>query len=737
MTDIEKFVYYSNGSKKVLKPTDRIVVGSGGLALEGETSNDYETELAVVDPTADRTITFPNATGNVLIDSQDLSLNDNIKIKLGTGNDLEIFHDGTNSIIKDTADSGGSTIKYLAGTQTFQNKDANKTMAVFNAAGSVDLHHNGVKKFETTSSGIQTTGTLSLNGAYSFPTADGTSGQMLTTNGSGQLSFVDVSSSIAEVVDDTTPQLGGNLDPNGFGISNHLNPSASNSYKLGNTSTTWADLYLGDSSNIFFGEDQDVYFTHTHNGGLTLNMSAAAIGASDPNFMIRANSSNTTAAGPLLQLQKVTTAANDTIGKFIMRGNTDYHLMIETKLLDATADSEYSSVDFRTMSGGSSASLTTTSGLKIEGQSGSTTPKVKISNAYYLPTADGTANQILQTDGSGNLSFADASSGLSNIVEDTTPQLGGDLDLNGNGISSHLIPASTGGPFDIGSTNAEWRTVYLRDSGKVIFGADQDVQFEHVHNLGLQVRLTQPTANNPKFILSNSANATSGATLTFHKHNSFDADNDIVGKQEYIVASNAIITPDATYAEVSTVINSNSSDFEEGAYKIKVAAIGALATGLTVEGRNSESTPYVKIVDNYYLPNLTPNEGEIIKGTATSGETTFGKLKDTIMAELSIPGLDLQTDTNAFRFNCPVDLDIVGLDLYLDQHSTSGNVTVTVTNTTDSSSIQSLTISGTSLSASAYPYDSASAGDVITFAITATPANAQGLRAVLHIERKA
>ena len=64
MADIEKFVYYSNGSKKVLKPTDRIVVGSGGLALEGETSNDYETELAVVDPTADRTITFPNATGN-------------------------------------------------------------------------------------------------------------------------------------------------------------------------------------------------------------------------------------------------------------------------------------------------------------------------------------------------------------------------------------------------------------------------------------------------------------------------------------------------------------------------------------------------------------------------------------------------------------------------------------------------------------------------------------------------
>ena len=29
------------------------------------------------------------------------------------------------------------------------------------------------KKFETTNTGVQTTGTLNINGAYSFPTADG------------------------------------------------------------------------------------------------------------------------------------------------------------------------------------------------------------------------------------------------------------------------------------------------------------------------------------------------------------------------------------------------------------------------------------------------------------------------------------------------------------------------------------------------------------------------------------
>ena len=37
------------------------------IAFEGATDNDFETVLTVVDPTADRTITFPNATGTVAL----------------------------------------------------------------------------------------------------------------------------------------------------------------------------------------------------------------------------------------------------------------------------------------------------------------------------------------------------------------------------------------------------------------------------------------------------------------------------------------------------------------------------------------------------------------------------------------------------------------------------------------------------------------------------------------------
>lgn len=162
-----------------------------------------------------------------------VDVDDNVKIRLGTGNDFEIFHDGTNSILKDNAASGGSTMKYLAGTQTFQNKDANKTMAVFNASGSIDLHYNGVKKFETTSSGVQTTGTLNLNGAYVLPTSDGSANQVLATDGSGQLSFVDQSAGSSTI---TTTRI----------TSSNINASLNQRYVL-DSSVTVATVSLPTS----------------------------------------------------------------------------------------------------------------------------------------------------------------------------------------------------------------------------------------------------------------------------------------------------------------------------------------------------------------------------------------------------------------------------------------------------------------------------------------------------------
>lgn len=61
------------------------------------------------------------------------------------------------------------------------------------------------------------------------------------------------------------------------------------------------------------------------------------------------------------------------------------------------------------------------------------TGTVKLNGLIY-PSADGATDQVLKTDGNGNLSFVGISAlqgaGMQDLSDDTTPQLGGDLDVN-------------------------------------------------------------------------------------------------------------------------------------------------------------------------------------------------------------------------------------------------------------------------------------------------------------------
>jgi hypothetical protein len=51
------------------------VFGDGSVLFEGATENDFETILAITDPTADRTITFPDSTGTVALTSDIPTIN--------------------------------------------------------------------------------------------------------------------------------------------------------------------------------------------------------------------------------------------------------------------------------------------------------------------------------------------------------------------------------------------------------------------------------------------------------------------------------------------------------------------------------------------------------------------------------------------------------------------------------------------------------------------------------------
>ena len=60
------------------------------------------------------------------------------------------------------------------------------------AAGpsAAQLYYEGNLKLQSINTGVQTTGTVNVNGAYTLPTSDGSANQILETDGSGTLSFV-------------------------------------------------------------------------------------------------------------------------------------------------------------------------------------------------------------------------------------------------------------------------------------------------------------------------------------------------------------------------------------------------------------------------------------------------------------------------------------------------------------------------------------------------------------------
>ena len=82
---------------------------------------------------------------------------DNVKAKFGTGGDLEIFHDGSNSYIHDT----GTGDLYLKGSAEVLIRSAtNENMIKAVADGAVSIYHNNAKKFETTATGVTVTGAI-------------------------------------------------------------------------------------------------------------------------------------------------------------------------------------------------------------------------------------------------------------------------------------------------------------------------------------------------------------------------------------------------------------------------------------------------------------------------------------------------------------------------------------------------------------------------------------------------
>ena len=117
-----------------------------------------------------------------------LDLADSKKIKIGNSDDLQIYHDGSNSFIDNSSGSGALVLKPSGSTLITNSSGQNIISQQTDAA---HLHYNGSTKLQTTNTGLSTTGALLINSEYTLPTTDGSANQIMETDGSGTLSFVD------------------------------------------------------------------------------------------------------------------------------------------------------------------------------------------------------------------------------------------------------------------------------------------------------------------------------------------------------------------------------------------------------------------------------------------------------------------------------------------------------------------------------------------------------------------
>jgi len=134
------------------------------------------------------------------------------------------FYDGTDDISLAQFDYSANTVNWL--DSTVATDLVNDTTPQL--GGNLDVNGNSIVSVSNGNISITPDGTgkVIVDG-LSHPTADGTNGQAITTDGAGNLSFSDVSVSFASVGES-------------------IIPSTTDTYDLGSSSFVWRNIYTGD-----------------------------------------------------------------------------------------------------------------------------------------------------------------------------------------------------------------------------------------------------------------------------------------------------------------------------------------------------------------------------------------------------------------------------------------------------------------------------------------------------------
>lgn len=670
---------------------------TSSIEFEGATDDANETTLTVVDPTADRTITLPDATGTVatIDNSQTFSAQQTFSnnIVMDGGNNRIYFDDVSHNIYMEGSDYNLSPAQeywrvYVGGTQALSAHNINSGSNYVRIGTGFDLQFEGA-----TSNSYETTVTVT------DPTADRT---ITLPDANGDVVLNESGSVNISSTADGGPVL--NLISNDHSDAADFNQEGAIKFIADNDAdqaTEYARIYLATGDVTDGTEDGWLYYNGISNGTLYSNFAMSGSGS----FYILSNATNNpviewNATGGTafdVQLRTATPTADRTItlpdatGTAMVRdssgvvygGSSQGEMELQgsnprLRLVDnnsgsnfqifntSTSDDTYTiEVDYGNSTANSSLRIRIdtedvayfdTTGLLLNTGNilrfeGSTADNAETTLTVVNPTADRTISlpdatgTVLLTDGDGsNLTGI-----VSEVLDDTTPQLGGDLDVNGKDFTS------SNGIFDFTTATASTTpTINL-----IPPASHFDTQIKlHTNNTGTfqdimndsGVLLMRTNDNNPMYFYTNGTSRLEilgSGTINLKNEARFSEDVVITTNQDKVkwttdangthIKGNSSTTHSSSYIQFWLQSASNSSS--ASLYIESTGIMLPTAKDIRFEGSTSDSNETtLTVVDptadrTITLPNatgtvLTTGNSDTPTTTTSSSDADFVLIDD-------------------------------------------------------------------------------------------------------------
>jgi len=553
------------------------------LIFEGATDDAFETVFLITDPTADKVITFPDTTGNVLLDTANITLGDNLELQLGAGPDLKIFHNGSNSIIRDT----GTGALFLEGdTVSIRDEASGETMANFASDGAVTLFHNNVAKLATASTGVEVSS--SGNTQIGITSTSGI-GSMEIGSAASNAAFIDLKTPTSDDFDVRLSSLSG-------GAGGSLTIAGGTFSILGSAEAmaTFADdgavsLYHNNAVKLataatgvtMTGEVTATGFTGTLDGILGSGAAAAA-------------TTTTLDTSGVVNLNLVTDSTSSTSGALIIDGGvgvakklfvgTDFDVS-GNSVIDGTAlvTGVLTTTATQVATGG------ITSGSNIVSDTDSTddlgTTGVRWANLFV--DAITTTGEITATGFTGTLDgilgSGTAAAATTTALASTTITASGIIKTDDATAATSTTDGSlqTDGGLSVVLDAVIGDDLFLLSDAPVIhFGANSEVTLTHVHNVGLELKHTA-TADDTPIVLTLATGETDMAANDVMGKIQFQAPDEGTGTDAILVAAAIQARSEGDF---SSSVNTTSLDFmtgasETAATRMTITSAGNVAIG--------------------------------------------------------------------------------------------------------------------------------------------------------------